>query len=306
MKLALIGLFLSAAAFPQEQPEVVIAGEQKSADLSAALKSLKDAEAKKDPDEVKKWSDQTAQIAQKTIDSPQPKEEDEAAEWKKQVDYAKQVSTYADYALYAMALQTADPKKKIELIEALEKRNPKSEYLAQAARQRFIAYQQAGDNAKALAFAEKSLAAGQEDPEMLLVVAYSNLQKKQPPEKVASYTDKIIAITAKPKPEGVSDADWEKQKARLAGTAHYIAGVSYFGANKFAPADRELRQALPLIDNSDMKAETLFDIAMANYKMQKVAEALRYYQQCAAIKSRYQAQAAKNVAVIKSQYRAER
>jgi hypothetical protein len=38
--------------------------------------------------------------------------------------------------------------------------------------------------------------------------------------------------------------------------------------------------------------------------MENITEALKFNQQCAAIKSRFQAQAAKNVTVIKSQYRA--
>jgi hypothetical protein len=40
------------------------------------------------------------------------------------------------------------------------------------------------------------------------------------------------------------------------------------------------------------------------YRQENIVEALKYFQQCAAIKSNLQAQAAKNVTVIKSQYRA--
>jgi hypothetical protein len=43
---------------------------------------------------------------------------------------------------------------------------------------------------------------------------------------------------------------------------------------------------------------------MSNYKMKKIQEALKFYQQSAAIKSPYQAQAQKNLTVIRAQYRA--
>ena len=87
---------------------------------------------KKDPDLVLKWSAKTSELAQKVVASPQPTDADEVENWKARVDYARQVNTYTEYSLYAMALQTADPKKQVELIEALQQRNPKSEYLAKA------------------------------------------------------------------------------------------------------------------------------------------------------------------------------
>src|SRR5256885_659729 len=83
--------------------------------------------------------------AQQAIAAQMPKDEDED-EWKKRVDFAKQVNTYSEYSLYAMALQTPDPRKKIALIEDLQQRNPQSQYLGQVQLVQFQAYRQAGDN----------------------------------------------------------------------------------------------------------------------------------------------------------------
>ena len=47
-----------------------------------------------------------------------------------------------------------------------------------------MAYRQAGDNAKALALAEKVVAGGQGNEDMLLVLADQYLQQKKEPEKV--------------------------------------------------------------------------------------------------------------------------
>src|SRR5215469_16004055 len=51
-------------------------------DLDAAHQNLKAAEAKKDPDLIRKWSNQTSVIARKVVESPQPKEADEVDAWK--------------------------------------------------------------------------------------------------------------------------------------------------------------------------------------------------------------------------------
>jgi hypothetical protein len=97
-----------------------------------AQQTLKAAEMKKDPDLVLKWSSKTSELAQKVVASTQPTDADEVENWKARVDYARQVNTYTEYSLYAMALGTADPAKQAALIEALQQRNPKSEYLAKA------------------------------------------------------------------------------------------------------------------------------------------------------------------------------
>src|SRR5260370_42325838 len=123
-------------------------------DLDTALATLKAAEAKKDPDLVKKWSSTTAALAQKAIAIPQPKEEDAVEEWKKHVDYAKQVNTYSEYAIYATALQTTDPRKKADLIETLYDRDPQSQYMPQLFPAAVQALQQMNDADRKTAFAE--------------------------------------------------------------------------------------------------------------------------------------------------------
>lgn len=311
----------TAWVYAQMQPVYIKAGQYDKAmdagekvlaidpgDLEIAHQNLKAAEAKKDPDAIEKWSGQTSEIALKAAASPQPKEEDQVENWKKEVDYAKQVNTYTEYSLSAAALQAQDPKKRIALAEALAKRNPNSQYLPQLNQALFLAYRQAGDNPKAIALAEKVLATDQSNEDMLLVVADNYLQNKRDPDKVLAYSAKMIDVmNSKPKPEGVSDADWAKRKSLITGLGHYMSGKLYFSQNKFGPADKELRQALPDVEgNAMLKAETLFHLALANYKMEKIPEAMKFNQACAAIKSPYQAQAAKNLAVLKSQYRAVR
>jgi tetratricopeptide (TPR) repeat protein len=276
--------------------------------VEASHQNLKAAEAKKDPALIKKWAGETSRIAQKVISSPKPNDADEAESWAKRVDWSKQVKIYADYALYAAALQVPDPKKKIELIEALQAQNPQSEYLPKTTPTLFVAYRQAGDNEKAVALAEKTLATDQSDEDMLLVVADSYLQKKRDPDKVHAYSAKIVEImNSKPKPEGVSDTDWQNHKNTFVGIAHYMSGKLYYLEGKFAPADKELREALPLVqNNAQLQPETLFFLGFANFKLQKVQDAFTFYKQCAAVKSSLTPTCAKNVTAIQAQYRGVR
>jgi len=296
-------------------------------DPEAALQCLKAAESKKDLALIKKYSAATSAAARKMASAPQPKDADEAAAWKGEVDYAKQVDTYAEYALYRVALESRDPKAVIEFAGALRDRDPKGDYAAKVVQPLFVAYRQAGDNAKAVALAEQTIAAGQMNEDMLLVVADSYMQQKKEPEKVHAYSAKIVELMGqKPKPEGVSDADWTARKNLVTGVAHYMNGKVYYNEANFGKADQALRAALPLVDASlkteevhlattqgttttirraaepIMKAEVLYLLGFANYKLEKPQEAANYYRDCAALKSPYQALAAKNLLGLKNQY----
>jgi len=323
-KLALFEQF--ASQFPQHEAigwvyEQMLDGYVKAGDADKALaigdklaamppecvetsqQTLKAAELKKDPELVLKWSARTAELAGKVVKSEQPKEADEVENWKARVDYAKQVNTYTEYSLYAMALQTADPKKQIELLEALQQRNAASDYLAKATDTLFVAYQKAGANDKAVALAQQAAAAGHPSEDMLLILA-DNAAKKKDGANVLAYTAKLVELmNSKPKPEGVADADWNKRKNAIVGLAHYMAGKEYVAESKFGPADKDLRAALPLVeDNSAVKAEVLFYLGLANYKMEKIQEAVTFFKACAALKSPFQAQATKNLTAIRAQY----
>jgi hypothetical protein len=109
----------------------------------------------------------------------------------------------------------------------------------------------------------------------------------------------------------VDAASWEKRRQSIMGIGMQVMGVGYSNQQKWAQADKTLREALPLIEDEQMKAEALFHLGLANYRMGAAAkdptklilEAVKFNQQCAAIKSPFQAQAQKNVAAIRTQYR---
>jgi hypothetical protein len=279
-------------------------------DLDAAYGNLKAAEGMKDAEAVIKWSAQTSQIARKIVKGPKPAGED-AEEWKQAVDYAKQVDTYTEYALYLAALQSADPQKVILLTGTLEERNPDSPYIAQVLEKYAASARQAKALPKAVELGERAFARKQFNGDMLLAMSDYNMQQKQLDKALIYSTKAVELMSSQPKPEGVSDADWEKKKASIVGLGNWMTGVTLSNQSKYAPADKALRAALPYIkDNDQLMAGALFHLGLVNYKMGQVsksktqiADALKFSEQSGAIKSPFQTQAQKNVKVIKTEFK---
>jgi hypothetical protein len=64
-----------------------------------------------------------------------------------------------------------------------------------------------------------------------------------------------------------------------------------------------LRAALPVAEaNATMKPEVLFFLGFSNYQLKKPQDAANYYKACAAIKSQFQAPAAKSLLGIKNEF----
>ncbi|HLK18279.1 MAG TPA: hypothetical protein VKT81_04950 [Bryobacteraceae bacterium] len=273
-------------------------------DLELDYNTIKAAEGKEDPGQLKTWCARASDLARKTLaDAKAPADEDE----KQHVEYVKGVQSYSEYALYALALKLKDPKQVAELGSALEEQNVKSPYMAQLSGVYLNALTQSGQAAKACTAAEKLATANTKDVDAGVNAANCSLQKKQYDRAVAYSSHVLEALGSRSKPEGMSDADWASKKSMLAGRANWIAGMSYASENKLGPADKSLRAALPSVKGEPlMLAPALFQLALANYQLgkalgdkAKIKDGLQFFQQCADISGPYQDQASKNVTTIK-------
>lgn len=265
-------------------------------DIEAAYANLKASEALKDSEGVLKWSGVTSAIARKTTE---PSE----------VDYAKQVDIYTEYSLSATASQELDAEKAMKLADELEKRNPNSQYIAMAMPRYAAAARQANALPRAVAYGERAYTRGQFSEDMLLVMADDAIQQKKA-EKALEYSQKILEVMERAKPEGVSDSDWERKKNVTTGLAYWMAGTTLSGQSKFAQADKMLRQALPLVkDNEQLHGMALFHLGLANYKLAQasknkaqIADAVAFSRQAAAVKGPLAGQAAKNLKVMQQEF----
>jgi tetratricopeptide (TPR) repeat protein len=282
------------------------------ADAEMAHGALKAAEAKKDPDLIMKWATVTSEAAKKAVKLPKPEDEEEAEAWKYKVDFATQVDTYTEYSIFSTALQTADPAKKLELIAKLAERNPKSQYLPQLVEPKFLAYRQLNDNEKAMGMIDEMIAKNPNNEDYLLFAIDQTFQKKDY-DKTLDYAPKAIELLkTKNAPEGMPAADWEGKKKQALGATLWMQGMIESSQSKFVAADKTLREALPYLEGNDqLMASALFNLGLANYKLgsgkttntQRILDALKFNQQCAAIKSQFQGQALSNIKAIRSQYR---
>jgi len=273
-------------------------------DLELDYNSIKAAEGKEDPGQLKIWCARASGLARKTLaDAKAPADDDE----KQRVEYVKGVESYSEYALYALALKLKDPKQVAELGAALEEQNVKSQYMSQISGVYLNALTQSGQAAKACTAAEKLATANAKDLDAGVNAANCSLQKKMYDRAVTHSTHVLDALGSRPKPEGMSDADWASKKSMLQGRANWIAGMAYASQSKLGPADKSLRAALPGVKGEPlMAAPALFQLGLANYQLgkalgdkTKMKEGLQYFQQCADITGAYQDQASKNVTTIK-------
>ena len=277
-------------------------------DLDASYQSLKDAQAKGDAAAVKKLAAETSALARKAAAEPAPADADEKEAWTKRVEYAKDVDVQTEYALFELALKSP-PATMVDLLAALEAQNPKCKYLDEAYASYLYALSQTGQSAKITAVAEKALANFPENTDLLLVMVNTTFSANQS-DRAQAYANRLVAAwSKKTKPEGVAEADFEKQKSTGLSRGYWVSGLVAGQKTQWAAADKNLRAALPYIKgNNAMMAPTLFYLGLANYNLGKmtnskarILEAAKFSDDCAAITSDYQQQAWRNSANMKAE-----
>jgi hypothetical protein len=273
-------------------------------ELDDAYAALKEAQGKKDPDLVKKQALETSKLAREVVASKQPEDASEVDNWKQRVEYAKEVDTYTEYALSVAALEPIDAAKVMDLVETLIAQNPKSQYLNQCAGVYLAALGKQG-LPKQIAGANR-LIAGVPNNEDVLFVLVSG------PRTAGSlgYANRLMTVLkSKAKPEGVAEADWERKKSTMLGTAQYVAGIIEGEKQAWVDCDKNLRAALPFVSRDQQSAAAAyFYLGLANYQLgkmigdkAKLQDAVRFSDQSAAIKGPYQATAFNNSILIKKE-----
>jgi len=277
-------------------------------DVAAAHNCLKAAEGRKDVELIRRWSEQTFLAAKRVKQSKKPEDPEERKDWTAKVEYAKQVEQYTEYSLYFAAIQAKEPKVKTSIVETLEQRNPMSEYLAQLRTSQTQVVRQV-DIEEAIASAEQQFKRGEFNEDLLLMVATHYMSKRRDPEKVISYSNKVVEIlSTKAKPAEFTNAEWDAKRKQMLGTAYWMSGLLHSTREQFQAADRALRSALPLLRNADMVAGALYHLGYVNYRLAEAGEririhdAVRYTRECIAMNSTVQTQAMENLKSMKAEY----
>jgi len=280
-------------------------------DLDEHYTQLKDAQAKKDPDAVKKLALESSKLARVEAAAPQPADAASVADWKQRVEFAKQVDLFAEYSLASIAIGVTDQAKMEELVDALLVLNPKSQYLTLCSSTYLGALGKQPE--KQLAAAQKLLTANANNEEALDVLA--NGYSSTAPDRANGYATRLLTVMkAKAKPDGVSEADWEKQKSARLSDGYYIAGTTACAKSTWIDCDRNLKAALPYVSKDQRTLGiTYFYLGLADYQIgkvtgdrSKVQEGAKYSEQSAAIPGPMQQKAATNAQAMKAELAAPR
>jgi tetratricopeptide (TPR) repeat protein len=273
-------------------------------DVEIAYAGLQAAVSKADNGLIMQWAAATVEAAKKASALPEPADEEEIERWKYRIAFSKadQAPKRAEYEVFTMMARTQDPAARIKALDALTALNPKSEYLAQGPTYYFTSYRQLNQNDKALELAAKAAEANTADEDMLLLLTNTAFEKKDQAGTI-KYADQLTELLkTKPVPAGADPAAWEKKKAITMGAGLWLKGMTLAVQSKWKETDAALREAAPLLqENPDLLSHALFNIGLANYRMGNLNEALKFNQECAALKGPKQAEAAKNAAVIRQQ-----
>ena len=240
--------------------------------LEDAVQSLKEAAAKNDVDAVKKLAATIRPMTAKIVSEPAPKSADEKKAWEERVAHAKSAQSYVESVFYTLSVD-ASPEVVVDLISILEQQNPKSKYLNDAYGSYLAALSKTPAADKAQAIAEKALANFPENDDLLMCLTEKTLAKKLN-DRALGYANRLTAALNKHgKPEAMSAEDWEfKRNAELA-YGYYIAGYLEAAKGLYTAADKNLRAALPLIqDNPAYLGPALFYLGLANCKLGETAQ----------------------------------
>ena len=282
-------------------------------DLDAAYDALQAAQAKGDSETVRKYLPISWDIATKTLQIRKPADPDDVADWSKQMEFAKEVLAFSEYALSTEATQESDPQKKAELIKTLESRNPQSKFLAVARNDRPRIDLASLSPEKAVALAEQSLADDPDNEDFLMTVANYNMQREQDFPKVLSYSLRVLDVLArKPKPDDVTPEEWEAKKSKYSGWANWMAGVIYAKQARYGLSDRYLRSALAHLHEERLLAGAYFYLGYDNYALAgelrdkgRAVEAVKFDKLCTAIDGPFRESALKNLEQLRNEYNIE-
>ena len=262
-------------------------------EVDLCYNAIKAAEGKGDAEQVRKWAERGAETAQKVIGSGKaPANDDEKAD----LEHAKEVATYAEYSVYAAASKSREPKEIADLGETLQKINPKSQYMWLIS-PRYLA----SLGGRGCTEAAKLAAADSKNAEAMIYAADCDWRGNRAAGVISNANRAREALSSRPKVEGANEA------TRM-GEVDFFLGVGDAMQQRWGPAIKSLKASLPSLKGGVYESTALFDLGLSDYQFGKsigdkgqIREALRYFEQAAAMKGGMQDQAARNVAAIKKE-----
>ena len=172
----------------------------------------------------------------------------------------KEIKDPAEYNAYVGAAQQGDAAAKISGLEAFLVQYPNSVMKEDALELLMGAYQQTNNQAKVIDAANRLLAVNPNNVRALVVLAYLERAGQKWADAKGHAERGLQALPNMPKPDGVSDADFAKQKAQFAAVLNNVAGFSALQLKDFPSAQKYLRAAVEADPNN---VENVYPLALA-------------------------------------------
>ena len=153
----------------------------------------------------------------------------------------KEIKDPAEYNAYVGAIQQQDAAAKISGLEAFLTQYPNSVMKEDALELLMGTYQQANNQAKVIDTANRLLSANPDNARALVLLAYNERATQKWADAKQHAERGLQAVTKMPKPDGVSDADFAKQKGQLTGLLNSVAGFSALQLKDYPSAQKYLR-----------------------------------------------------------------
>jgi tetratricopeptide (TPR) repeat protein len=181
----------------------------------------------------------------------------------------KEIKDPAEYNAYVGAIQQSDPNGKISGLEAFLTQYPNSVMKEDALEVLMGAYQQVGNQAKMLDTAQRVLQVNPKNLRALALLVFSKRQAAEagtnPKENLASaaqYANQgLDALQSAPKPEGMSDADFEKLKTQASVIFNGAAGIAALQNKDYAHAQANLKAA---VEGDPKELRNVYPLALAD------------------------------------------
>ena len=201
---------------------------------------------------------------------------------------AAPVNAEEDAAYKALLDVNADPKKRVELGEALLQKYPNSRYSSPVFANLTVAYLQIGDVQKMEATGEKEIALNPNDGQTLAILGQTIPRSFNPSapdavkrlDKAEQYSKRALEVVpTMPKPETITEEQFTSAKNQTLAMAHSGLGLVYVRRGKYSDAIADLEQSVKLDPNPD--PVNFYLLGLANEKASHFDDAIAAFNKCA-------------------------
>jgi tetratricopeptide (TPR) repeat protein len=172
----------------------------------------------------------------------------------------KEIKDPAEYNAYVGAVQQTDAAAKISGLEAFLAQYPNSVVKEDALDVLMTTYNQSGNQAKVVETANRLLAVNPDNVKALVLLAYLERSGQKWADAKQHAERGLQALPKMPKPDGVADADFAKQKTTFGALLSSVAGLSALQLKDYAAAQKNLRAAVEADPNN---VENIYPLAIA-------------------------------------------